>query len=38
VHVTVGEQAVVLGLVHQVHDLGLDVGTQRLKVEMEDLV
>ncbi len=29
---------VVLGLVHQVQDLGLDAGDQRLEVEREDLV
>jgi hypothetical protein len=29
---------VVLGFVHQVHDLGLDAGDQRLGVELEDLV
>jgi hypothetical protein len=38
VHVNVGEQAIVLGLVHQVHDLGLDAGAQRLGDELEDLV
>ncbi len=37
-HVAVDKKAVVLSLVHQVHDLGLDAGAQRLKVELEDLV
>ncbi len=33
-----GEQAVVLSVVHQVHDLGLDADDRRLGVELEDLV
>ncbi len=37
-NIVVGEQAVVLGLVHQVHDLGLDAGDRRLGVELEDLI
>ncbi len=37
-NVAVDEQAVVLNLVHQVHDLGLDAGDRRLGVELEDLV
>jgi hypothetical protein len=37
-HVTVGEKAVVFGLVHQVHDLGLDASARHLRVELEDLV
>jgi hypothetical protein len=37
-HVVVTEQAVVLGLVHKVHDLGLEVSARRLGVELEDLV
>ncbi len=37
-HVAVSKQVVILGLVHQVHDLGLDVGARGLGVEFEDLV
>ncbi len=37
-HVAVNEKVVVLDLVHQVHDLGLDVDARRLRVELEDLV
>ncbi len=37
-HVVVDEQATKLSLVHQVHDLGLNVDNQRLRVELEDLV
>ncbi len=37
-HVAVSKQEVVLSLVHQVHDLGLDASARRLGVKLEDLV
>ncbi|CAM6008916.1 unnamed protein product [Sphagnum balticum] len=37
-HVVVNEQVVVLGLIHQVHDLGLDANARRLGVELQDIV
>ncbi len=37
-HIVVNEKAVVLGLIHQVHDLGLDADARHLGVELEDLV
>jgi hypothetical protein len=37
-HIVVGKQAVIFGLVHQVHDLGLDARALHLGVQLEDLV